>query len=307
MYQKHIISFIGILFVFLIGCDSAVSSKLSVLSTTGMIGDIVKNIAQDKLNHEILMGPGVDPHLYKASEGDVQKLANADIIFYNGMHLESKLADEFERMATKKPTVAITKSIPKHLLIASSDYENYPDPHVWFDIDLWKFCVKEVTQSLIKLDTNNADFYLANQNSYLKKLSNLQKWTFNEIAKIEKQKRILITAHDAFGYFGKAYDFEVMGLQGISTVSEAGTKDIQRLTKVIMTHQIPSIFIESSVPVRQIEALQDAVNAKGFSIEIGKSLYSDAMGDPSTIEGTYIGMIKHNITSIVDGLLKVND
>ena len=189
-------------------------------------------------------------------------------------------------------------------LIQPDDYEGFYDPHVWFDVSLWQLAAKEVATALVALDPNNKETYKKNHDNYQQKLNELDQWIANQMDAIPTRNRLLVTAHDAFGYFSKKYNIRVVGLQGISTASEAGTKDIQHVANIIITHQVPTIFIESSVPVRQIEALKAAVHAKGWTVNIGEALFTDAMGDTGSIEGTYIGMMKHNVNSIVSGLKK---
>jgi manganese/zinc/iron transport system substrate-binding protein len=248
------------------------------------------------------MGPGVDPHLYKASEGDVRSLEQADMIFYNGLHLEAGLSGVLERMGDKANVVAITDNIERSNLIAPPEFEGAYDPHVWFNVSLWMKTAETVRDALIKLDPKSADIYQANAEKYLSELDDLHNYVQSRAAELPQEQRILITAHDAFNYFGRAYGFEVRGLQGISTTSEAGASDVQALADFIVENQVPAVFIESSVPRRNVEALQAAVQAKGFEVRIGGELFSDAMGDPGTVEGTYIGMVKHNIDTIVSAL-----
>ena len=301
--SKKLICLSLLIFVsFISGCKDDEPKQLTVVSTIGMIHDVVKNIAGDKVNAIGLMGPGVDPHLYKASQGDVTHLSNADLIFYNGLHLEAKMIDIFEKMSKTKLTIAVTQGIPESKLTSHPDYEGFHDPHVWFDVNLWILATKEITKGLIQLDPKNKDFFTKNETEYITKLQELNTWIITQIASIPTQRRLLVTAHDAFGYFGNAYNFRVVGLQGISTASEAGTKDIQRVTRVIIDNEIPTIFIESSVPIRHIQALQASVQSKGREVTIGHELFTDAMGDANTIEGTYIGMVRYNVTQIVNGL-----
>ena len=281
-------------------------SGLKVVSTIGMINDIVKEVGGTHVNAQGLCGPGVDPHLYKASAGDVKLLSKADVIFYNGLHLEAKMAEILEKMSSNKLTIAVTDGVPKSELDAPPEFEGYYDPHLWFDVSLWTYTVKAIADGLIEADPANAEDYQKNAQAYLDRLQTLHQWIQTEVQAIPKSKRILVTAHDAFGYFAKAYDFEVYGLQGISTASEAGIKYIQAITDLIIEKQVPTIFIESSVPVRHIQAVQAAVRAKNWDVEIGEELFTDAMGDEGTPEGTYIGMIQHNIHSIVNGLTRKN-
>ncbi|WP_282042394.1 metal ABC transporter solute-binding protein, Zn/Mn family [Winogradskyella flava] len=283
--------------------ESKSNGKLNVVTTTTMITDLVKNIGGDSINVQGLMGSGVDPHLYKASEGDVSKLVNADVIFFNGLHLEGKLVEVFEKMEspTKKP-VALAETLDKSKLIGSDYFASNYDPHVWFDINYFKQFAKRVTQVLIEKDPNNAKVFTDNEAKYLTKLDKLQKDVQGVVDALPRKKRILVTAHDAFNYFGEAYRFRVVGLQGLSTATEAGVQDVQKLSNFIIDNDVKAIFVESSVPRRTIEALQAAVKSKGQDIKIGGTLYSDALGDAETVEGTYIGMYRYNIKTIVSAL-----
>ncbi|WP_452220545.1 metal ABC transporter solute-binding protein, Zn/Mn family [Lacinutrix salivirga] len=283
--------------------EKQTNGKLNVVTTTTMITDLVKNIGGDYINLQGLMGSGVDPHLYKASEGDVSKLVNADIIFYNGLHLEGKLVEVFEKMESNTKTpIALAEEIDKTTLIGSDYFASNYDPHVWFNIDYFKLFAKKVTRVLSEKDPKNAVNYKENEKRYLAALESLQNKIKVTIETLPKDKRILVTAHDAFNYFGKSYGFEVVGLQGLSTATEAGVKDVQNLSKFIIDKKVKSIFVESSVPKRTIEALQAAVKSKGHEVTIGGTLYSDALGNAGTIEGTYIGMFEYNVTTIVNAL-----
>ncbi len=289
----------------LVGCknDQKKLDKLNVVTTTSMITDMVKNIGGDLIEINGLMGAGVDPHLYKASEGDVSKLFNADIIFYNGLHLEGKLVEVFEKMeGTSKKQVALGEVLDKSGLIGSEYFASNYDPHVWFNIQYFKEFAKTVTSTLSEEDPKNAINYIENEKLFIAKLDTLEAEIKETINTLAKEKRILVTAHDAFNYFGKAYNFEVVGLQGLSTATEAGVKDVQRLSEFIIENEVKAIFVESSVPRRTIEALQQAVKSKGHEVIIGGSLYSDALGDTGTEEGTYIGMFRYNVNTIVNAL-----
>ena len=278
------------------------NQKLKVVTTTTMITDLVKNIGGDFVETQGLMGAGVDPHLYKASEGDVSKLFNADVIFYNGLHLEGKLVEVFEKMEASKKTVALGEVLPKKELIGSDYFASNYDPHVWFNIQFFKQFATVVSQQLSEADPKNATHFAKNKKQYLLKLDALEKEIATTIATLPAEKRILVTAHDAFNYFGKSYGFQVVGLQGLSTATEAGVQDVQRLSSFIIENDVKAIFVESSVPKRTIEALQAAVISKGKEVTIGGSLYSDALGDTGTIEGTYLGMFTYNVTTIVNAL-----
>jgi manganese/zinc/iron transport system substrate-binding protein len=276
--------------------------KIRVVTTTGMVADAVKNVGGERVDVIALMGPGVDPHLYKASEGDVNRMQNADVIFYNGLHLEGKMAEIFERMSGRKPTMAIAEKIDKKFLLAPPEFEGNYDPHIWFDVKLWMKTLPLIAQTFISLDSAHQQEYSDNLNNYRDKLKELQEYVLQRAAEVPKAKKILITAHDAFNYFGQAYGFEVRGLQGISTASEAGTADVQGLAQFIVEKRIPAVFVESSVPPRSIEALQAAVRSRNFEVRIGGNLFSDAMGDQGTPQDNYLGMVRHNIDTIVDAL-----
>ena len=278
------------------------TGKLKIVATTSMITDIVQNIGGDFVELQGLMGAGVDPHLYKASEGDVAKLYNADIIFYNGLHLEGKLVEVFEKMEQTKTTIALGESLPKDQLIGSEYFASNYDPHVWFNIQFFKQFAMTVTEQLSKKDPENSVNYIANEKIYLAKLDALEAEVTATIATLPEEKRILVTAHDAFNYFGKSYGFNVVGLQGLSTATEAGVQDVQRLSDFIIENKVKAIFVESSVPRRTIEALQAAVLSKKHEVIIGGSLYSDALGSTGTEEGTYVGMFKSNVNTIVNAL-----
>lgn len=278
------------------------SGKPLVVTTIGMIADAVKNIAGDEVELANLMGSGVDPHLYKATAGDVKKLQNADLILYNGLHLEAKMGDVFKKLSGSRFTVGVSESIPKEKRLLSDDSEF--DPHVWFDVKLWSYSVKAVYESLCKLLPEKNEKFTTNYKQYQEKLDKLDIYITDKVKTVDKTKRILVTAHDAFNYFSRAYGFEVKGLQGVSTVSEASAKDMQTLAAFIAERKIPAIFIESSVPHKNVEALQAAVKARGYDVGIGGELFSDAMGDEGSFEGTYIGMLTHNINTIVSALGK---
>lgn len=278
------------------------SERLNVVTTTTMITDMVKNIGGNVIQVQGLMGSGVDPHLYKASEGDVNKLAQADVVFYNGLHLEGKLVEVFEKMGTSIKTVALANAIDKTGLIGSEYFASNYDPHVWFDISYFKEMAIYLTQELKTLQPKDASIFEANSKAYIEKLNTLEQRIKTTISTLPEDKRILVTAHDAFNYFGKAYGFQVVGLQGLSTATEAGVQDVQNLSKFIIDNQVKAIFVESSVPKRTIEALQKAVNSKGFNVDIGGTLYSDALGNADTPEGKYIGMFEYNVKTIVNAL-----
>jgi len=277
-------------------------ARLPVVTTIGMIADIAARIGGDRVAVEALMGPGVDPHLYKASAGDVRRLAYADLVLYNGLHLEAAMGEVLEEMDRWKPTVAVTEWIPESELTAPPAFRGNFDPHVWFDVRMWMRAADRIEAALIEADSANAAEYAARAAVVRSDLEALDAWVRERVSSLPPERRVLVTAHDAFGYFGRAYGFEVMGLQGISTASEAGTADVQQLADEIVRRRIPAIFVETSIAPRTIEAVQAAVRARGFDVAIGGTLYSDALGSPGTPAGTYIGMVRSNVETIVTAL-----
>jgi manganese/zinc/iron transport system substrate-binding protein len=276
--------------------------KLRLVATTGMVGDLAAGVAGNRAEVTSLMGPGIDPHVYKASEGDVLTLAEADAIFYNGLHLEAKMADVLERIEGRLLTVPVAQAIPEEKLRRPPEFEGAFDPHVWFDVTLWREALGEVERALTELDPAHESFYRGNARRYRTRLTELDAEVRRLTATVPEERRVLVTAHDAFGYFGAAYGFEVRGLQGISTAAEAGAGDVQALAEFIAERRIPSIFVESSVPRQTVRAVQEATRSRGFDVQIGAQLFSDAMGDAGTPEGTYPGMVLHNVRAIVAAL-----
>lgn len=277
-------------------------AKINVVATTGMIADTTANIGGEHVDVIGLMGPGVDPHLYKASQGDVRRLAAAQLILYNGLSLEGRMVDVLIRMARMKPTVAVTEYIPENLLTEPAEFAGHYDPHVWFDVSLWKHVVTRIRDALIEIDPAHTDAYQENAAAYLQQLDELHQYVLDRIQEIPEERRILVTAHDAFGYFGLAYGMEVVGLQGISTDTEVGLRDVQELVQFIADRKIRAVFVESSVPRRSIEAVVQGAASRGHTVRIGGELFSDAMGAAGTPEGTYIGMVRHNAETISTGL-----
>lgn len=274
--------------------------RLMIVTTTGMIADAVKNVTGDGADVISLMGAGVDPHLYKATQGDLQKLTDADVIFYNGLHLEGKMAEVLEKLGRTKTVIPVTQSIQEDELRLIT--EGIHDPHIWFDVKLWKNAVVQVKKTLSEIDSAKQQIYQANAARYLMQLDSLDKAVSEQIQTIPATQRVLITAHDAFGYFGDAYAMEVRGLQGISTVSEFGLKDVTELVDFIISRKIKAIFVETSVSEKSINAVIEGCKNRGWQVSIGGSLYSDAMGEANTPEGTYIGMVSKNVSTIVSAL-----
>lgn len=278
------------------------NGKLTVVATTGMLYDAVINIAGDKVEAEAIMGPGVDPHLYKATQGDLARFNAADVIVYNGILLEGKMTEVLAKLGRQKSVFAVAEAIPQDRLMSAVGYKDALDPHVWFDVSRWKIVVSEIAKSLGSADSINADLYTANAQSYLLRLDSLDAFVKSRIAEIPESQRILVTAHDAFGYFGDAYGMQVEGLQGISTVADFGLKDIANIIDLIIANNVKSIFVETSVSEKSINAVITGCREKGQDVRIGGYLYSDAMGEFGTLEGTYIGMFEKNVNTIVEAL-----
>jgi len=274
---------------------------IRVATTVGMIGDLVRNSGGDRVDVTALMGPGIDPHLYKPSASDIDTLSNADIVFYGGLHLEGRMVDTFEGIERSgKPTFAVSEAIPEDRLLT---FDGAPDPHIWFDVSLWALALDGVIARMAETFPDDAETFQTNGAAYRTELEALDAYVREQAARVPEAQRVLITAHDAFAYFGQAYGFEVRGLQGISTASEAGAGDVQALIDFIVERQIGAIFVESSVSPATIEAVREGCRARGWDVVIGGQLFSDAMGEAGTPEGTYIGMVTHNIDTIVGALL----
>lgn len=274
-----------------------------IVTTCGMVTDIVRQVAGDKANVTGLMGEGVDPHLYKPTRNDVRELMGADVVFYSGLMLEGRMGDNFTSLArTGKPVYPVTEEIDPEFLREPPEFEGHFDPHVWMDVSAWSECVALVAKALGEYDTANADFYLTNAENYRAELVKLDAYARQAIATIPADRRVLITAHDAFGYFARAYVLEVRSVQGLSTESEASVQDINNLVNFIVEKKIPAIFVESSVSEKNLRAIIEGAAQQDWEVTIGGELFSDAMGKPGSYEGTYIGMIDHNVTVITRAL-----
>lgn len=282
--------------------ERAAGAPIVVLATTGIVADVVTRIAGEEAEVVALMPTGVDPHLFKPSEGDVRRLAGADLIFYNGLHLEGKMTDILVRMARQRPVVAVTETLPRELLREPEEFQGQYDPHVWFDVSLWAQTLEVIARELAELDPDHAELYRRRAFELGDELMELDRWVEERLSEVPPERRILVTAHDAFGYFGQRYGFDVVGIQGISTLSEAGLRDVERVVDLVVERRVPAIFYESSIAPRSIEAVQAACRARGHAPAIGGELFSDSMGPPGTPEGTYPGMVRHNIDTIVEAL-----
>lgn len=307
-FSKSIVVFMlcGLLAFATAACGSTDSNtsngKLNVVATTGQIADALANIGGDAINLTGLLGPGVDPHMYVPTESNVATFSSANLIVYNGLDLEAQMYRVLEQMEKRDVAVlSIGDSMPAETLLNWND--DFPhDPHVWNDPDLWARAIELMRDKLIELDPDNADTYSANAESYLQDVADAHTYARDMMAVIPAENRVLITAHDAFGYLGRSYDFDVIGLQGISTESEASAADVSNLADLIVERQIPAIFIESSVSPKTIEAVQAAVKAQEFDVQIGGSLFSDALGEEGSGADTYIGMIRSNADTLAAAL-----
>lgn len=272
-----------------------------VTATVGMIADVTRQITGDQAEVVNIIGEGVDPHSYSAGPSEIKQLSNADLVLYNGLHLEGKMGQILEKQSDKKPVFAVAEGL------LGSDYKimggsSESDPHVWMDVSGWIKVTNAITARLTEFDPKNAAFYEENSASYQKKLVELDNYARQCFASIPESQRVLVTAHDAFSYLGRAYGIEVRGIQGISTESKAGLQDINRLVKYLVNQKIPAVFVESSVPKESVTALVEGANAQSHKVIIGGELFSDAMGPAGSYEGTYIGMIDHNVTTITRAL-----
>ncbi|MBP7147525.1 MAG: zinc ABC transporter substrate-binding protein [Acidobacteria bacterium] len=289
----------------LAGCTAGGSTSggaIDVVATTGIIADTASRIAGEHARVSSLMGPGVDPHLYKASESDVRRLAGADLILFNGLHLEGKMTDILVKIARSRPVLAVSEEVPRDMLREPPEFAGQYDPHIWFDVSLWARTVDPIARELARLAPENAQEFDGKARELKRELAELDQEVQREIARIPPDRRVLVTAHDAFGYFGRRYGMDVVGIQGISTLSEAGLQDVQRVVDLVVTRRVPAVFIESSVPRRSIEAVQGACRERGHEVAIGGQLYSDSLGARGTGEGTYVGMVRANVRTIVEAL-----
>jgi manganese/zinc/iron transport system substrate-binding protein len=293
------------------GCRPAADGpgdKLHVVCTTGQVADMLRKIGGEHVYVEGLMGPGVDPHLFTAVPADTRKLNAADVVFYSGLHLEGRLAGLLEKLQKRKPVYAVTEDIQRRheqgepLLREVAGSQGHYDPHVWFDVSLWSKCARYAADRLIAEDPDHEEDYRANADAYIAELEALDRECREELAQIPKPQRVLVTAHDAFGYFGDAYDVEVHGQQGISTASEADLATVNALVDLLVSRKIKAVFVESSIPQRNIQSLVEACATRGHKLVVGGELYSDAMGPEGTPEGTYVGMVRHNLRTIVEAL-----
>ncbi|WP_322906788.1 metal ABC transporter solute-binding protein, Zn/Mn family [Paenibacillus sp. SGZ-1009] len=278
------------------------AQRLHITATTGMIADAAEQIGGSYVHVTGLMGPGVDPHTYKASQGDIRKLDDAELVLYNGLHLEGSMTKILAKMSRSRHVVAVTDRIDRAALRQSDEYANEHDPHIWFDVSLWSQAVERIRDAMIEADPQHAAIYRSNANAYIQQLQQLHRHVQQQIATIPEPSRVLVTAHDAFGYYGAAYGLEVRGLQGLSTASEYGSRDVAQLRNMLIQRQIKAVFAESSIPARAMEAVIAGAAEQGHTVTLGGQLYSDALGKQGGAADTYIDMVKHNTHTIVQAL-----
>ncbi|MFC0014528.1 MULTISPECIES: metal ABC transporter solute-binding protein, Zn/Mn family [Allobacillus] len=281
--------------------DTSNAETIHVVTTIAQIGEPLSIIGGDKLTVESLMGPSVDPHLYNPTQSDISKVAEADIIFYNGLDLEANMVEVFKSISDEKPVLAVGETLPDESILI--DEAGAIDPHIWFDINLWQQALDAAVEELKEYSPENAELFEKNKQAYFEKLDAL-KQDAEKLTEIPEKQRVLVTAHDAFGYFGHMNGLEVIGLQGLSTEDEVGISDINDTIAIIKEYEIPAIFVESSINQDAIQAVIEGAQSDGINVELGGELFSDAMGEPGTEEGTYVGMYKHNIEVIYEALNK---
>lgn len=300
--RRSLVKGLVVAFALALPMASAAADKLKVVATTGMIADAARQIGGDAVDVRALMGPGVDPHGYRQTRADIVAMTRADLVLWHGLYLEAQMEGFFEKLSKKTTVVPVAEALPKNVLRGHEDYEGRYDPHVWMDPALWQNVVNEVARALTQADPEHADMFAANLEAYTQDLTALGAYAAETLTKVPEKQRVLLSAHDAFGYFGRAYGFEVIGIQGISTNSEAGLNRISELVDLLVDRKISAVFVETSVSDRNMRALIEGARAKGHEVTIGGALFSDAMGVEGTYEGTYIGMIDHNATTIAGAL-----
>ena len=278
------------------------AKQMSVVATTGMIADLVRQIGGDHVTVQGLMGAGVDPHAYRQTRSDIVAMTRADAVLWHGLYLEAQMEDVLADLGRKRPVIAVAETVNKDLLLAHEDYAGRYDPHIWMDPDLWVQCVPAVVDALADLAPEARDQFEENAARFVTEARALGDYATGVLSQVPAEQRVLLTAHDAFGYFGAAYGFEVLGIQGISTESEAGLNRISALVDMLVARRLPAVFVETSVSDRNVRALVEGAAAQGHNVQIGGALFSDAMGPDGTYEGTWFGMIDHNVTTIARAL-----
>lgn len=284
------------------GCGDPVeeNQRPTVVVTTTIVADLVRQIGGDRVDVVSLMGPGIDPHSYRPTPRDADRLARADLIVASGLHLEGKLAELLERMSRRKPVVFVAEAVEASDRLEAA--AGIPDPHVWFDLSLWTACIDPAVESLGDLMPEAVTTFEAAGTRYREQLLAAHSKIEAAVAAIPPSQRVLVTAHDAFRYFGRGYGIEVVGVQGVSTESEAGLADINRLVNLLVERKVPAVFVETSVPDRSVKAIIEGAAARGHEVITGGRLYSDALGEPGSGAETLLAAIRANVSVIVSGL-----
>ncbi|MEL6518775.1 MAG: zinc ABC transporter substrate-binding protein [Pseudomonadota bacterium] len=282
--------------------QAVAEEKLTIVTTTGMIADAARQVGGDLVEVQALMGPGVDPHAYRQTRTDIVALARADLVLWHGLYLEAQMEEFLRDLEAETTVVAVAEALPENLLLGNEDYADKFDPHVWMNPNLWSRIVLTVRDALIDANPEAEATFRANADAHLAELEDLARYTTQVLSSVPAESRVLVSAHDAFNYFGSTYGFEVTGIQGISTESEAGLQRIGELVDMLVARDIRAVFVESSVSDRNVRALIEGAAAQGHEVTIGGTLFSDAMGADGTYEGTYVGMIDHNATTIAGAL-----
>jgi len=300
--RRSLLAVAGVLAIALPFAGASAQEKLKVVATTGMIADAARQVGGDLLDVQGLMGPGVDPHSYRQTRSDILAMTKADLVLWHGLYLEAQMEEFMATLAKRRNVVAVADGLPHDLLLSHDVYRNRFDPHVWMDPDLWARVVTAVRDALIAARPEGEEQFRGNAERHLQEIAELSDYAKRVLATVPDESRVLVTAHDAFKYFGRAYGFEVLGIQGISTQSEAGLSRVSELVDTLVTRKIGAVFVESSVSDRNMRALVEGAAAKKQEVRVGGQLFSDAMGRDGTYEGTYIGMIDHNVTTITRSL-----
>ncbi|MCA1770853.1 MAG: zinc ABC transporter substrate-binding protein [Halomonas sp.] len=284
------------------GSPASAGERLQVVATTSMVADVLREVGGEQVEVRGLMGPGVDPHLYRQTRSDVAAMTRADAVFWNGLFLEAQLESFFERLGERQPVIAVGEAVPSEARLADEEYPDQYDPHVWMDPSRWRFAVEAIRDALVEMSPSHAGAFAERADAYLKELEALDAYAHEVLESVPEETRVLVTAHDAFGYFGDAYGFEVLGIQGYSTDSEAGLARIESLVSLLVEREIGALFVETSVSDRNVRALVEGAAARDHEVRIGGELYSDAMGPEGSYEGTWIGMFDHNVSQIAIAL-----
>ncbi|MGJ7461492.1 metal ABC transporter solute-binding protein, Zn/Mn family [Halomonas sp. MA07-2] len=276
--------------------------RLQLVATTGMVADVLREVGGDRVEVRGLMGPGVDPHLYRQTRSDITAMTRADAVFWNGLYLEAQLESFLERLGERQPVIPVGEAVPREARLADEEYPDQHDPHVWMDPGRWRFAVEAIRDALTEMAPAHAEAFAERADAYLEEIDALDAYAREVLASVPEEARVLVTAHDAFGYFGDAYGFEVLGIQGFSTESEAGLARIESLVNRLVEREIGALFVETSVSDRNVRALVEGAAARGHEVRIGGELYSDAMGPEGSYEGTWLGMLDHNVSQIAIAL-----